>query len=61
MSCYTETSHNNEPNGHLFYVDGDLIDEERHAAYYYASRWGLAYCVALSDVLNFDYLGECSH
>ena len=36
-------------------------DEERHAAYYYASRRGLAYCVALSDVLNFDYLGECSH
>ena len=22
---------------------------------------GLAYCVALSAVLNFDYLGECSH
>ena len=36
-------------------------DEERHAAYYYASRRGLEYCVALSAVLNFDYLGECSH
>ena len=33
--------------------------EERHAAYYYASRRGLTYCVALSAVLNFDYLGEC--
>ena len=28
---------------------------------YYASRLGVAYCVALSAVLNFDYLGECSH
>ena len=36
-------------------------DEERHAAYYYASRRGLTYCVALSAVLNFDYLGKCSH
>ena len=35
-------------------------DEESHAAYYYASRRGLAYCDALSAVLNFDYLGECS-
>ena len=36
-------------------------DEERHAAYDYASRQGLAYCVAFSAVLNFGYFGECSH
>ena len=36
-------------------------DEERHAAYYYACRRGFVYCVAPSAVLNFDYLGECSH
>ena len=33
--------------------------EQRHAAYYYASRRELAYCVALSAVLNFNHLGEC--
>ena len=36
-------------------------DEERHAAYHYASQRGLTYYIALSAILNFDYLGECSH
>ena len=39
-------NNNNGPNWHLFYVGGDLM-MRRHAAYYYASRLGLAYCVAL--------------
>ena len=47
----------NGPNGHLFLRRWRPHDEERHAAYYYASRRGL--CVlrcTYSAVLNFDYL-----
>ena len=54
-------NNNKGPNGHLFLRRWRPHDEERHAAYYDASRWGLEYCVALSAVLNFDYLGELSH
>ena len=58
----TKKTNNNGPNGHLFLLRRwRPHDEERHAAYYYASRRGLGCCVALSAVLNFDYLGECSH
>ena len=37
----------NGPNGISFYVGGDLMCEERLAAYHYASRWGLSNYIAL--------------
>ena len=52
---------NNRPNGHLFLRRWRPHDEERQAAYYYASRRGLAYCVALCAVLNFDYFDYLSN
>ena len=42
---------------------GDLRRHPTHCdviVMYYASLWGFAYCVALSAVLNFDCLGDCS-
>ena len=42
---------------------GDLRCHPTHCdviVMYYASLWGFAYCVALSAVLNFDCLGDCS-
>ena len=48
---------NNNNNGSFVLRRWQPHDEERHAAYYYASQWGLTYYVALIAVLNFDYLG----
>ena len=58
---YSHQQTRGRPNGHLFLRRSRSHDEDRHAAYHYASRRELAYCIALSAVLNFDYLGECSH
>ena len=59
---YTAAACNIGPNGHLFYVSGDLM-----------MRRGMLPIIVLPDgdlhivldlvpfFFNFDYLGECSH
>ena len=44
----------------FFYVGGDLMTR-RGMLPIMLPDGDFAYCVALSDVLNFDYFGECSH
>ena len=49
------------PNGHLFYVGGDLMMGRGMLPIIMLPDGDLRIALHLVPFLNFDYLGECSH
>ena len=49
------------PNGHLFYVGGDLMTRRGMLPIIMLPDGDLRIVLHLVPFLNFDYLGECPH